>query len=244
MLGKQIGECRRTLTTENDFGVDVPIVDLPNELPAPPAGRQHVEHIVLVAPDRHDPGDSVFAGCDHRGDRGVLSAEASTGPSIDAHADELSPDVSHEGGGHIPEEPVAYEMRIENSHRRRNQLVVRHLRHRAERTRGRRVPTAFPSRRSTVRAMADTCTHLDTIAGVTPSACLAVGGRWVYLRRCEDCGHVGCCDNSPGRHASAHWNTTQHPLIRSFEPGADWIWCVPDELFFEIEDAPPASSQS
>jgi len=97
--------------------------------------------------------------------------------------------------------------------------------------------------------MADTCTHLDTFAGVTPSAdgcedCLAVGGHWVHFHRCEECGHVGCCDNTPGRHAAAHWNTTQHPLIRSFEPGEDWICCVPDELFFEIEDAAPAPSHS
>jgi len=97
--------------------------------------------------------------------------------------------------------------------------------------------------------MADTCTHLDTIADVIPSAdrCgdrLATGGHWVHLRLCEECGHVGCCDNSPGQHATGIWNSSQHPLIRSFEPGEDWFWCYPDELFFEIEDAPPAASHS
>jgi hypothetical protein len=94
----------------------------------------------------------------------------------------------------------------------------------------------------------DTCTHLDTIADVEPSShgceeCLRMGGQWVHLRMCQTCGHIGCCDNSPNRHATAHWREHQdHPLIRSFEPGEDWWWCYADELFFEIEDAPPSPS--
>ena len=96
---------------------------------------------------------------------------------------------------------------------------------------------------------ADTCTHLDTIADVEPSAdgcedCLRTGGHWVHLRMCQECGHVGCCDNSPGRHATAHWNSAHHPLIRSFEPGEDWYWCYADDLFFEIPEAPPGPSHS
>ena len=73
--------------------------------------------------------------------------------------------------------------------------------------------------------MADTCTHLDTVADVTPSSdgcedCLRIGGQWVHLRLCMTCGHVGCCDNSPNRHAAAHWDEhPDHPLIRSYEPG-------------------------
>ena len=95
--------------------------------------------------------------------------------------------------------------------------------------------------------MADTCIHLDTIAPVDPSAdgcedCLKTGGRWVHLRMCQACGHVGCCDNSPGRHATGHWHATQHPIIRSFEPGEEWFWCYPDELGFELDGAPPAPS--
>jgi hypothetical protein len=96
--------------------------------------------------------------------------------------------------------------------------------------------------------MADTCTHLDTVAEVTPSSagcedCMHTGGRWVHLRLCMRCGHVGCCDNSPNRHASAHWTEhADHPLIRSYEPGEDWWWCYPDELFFEVEGAPPSPS--
>ena len=54
--------------------------------------------------------------------------------------------------------------------------------------------------------------------------CDAVGGWWVHLRRCAACGHIGCCDDSLARHASAHWRDTRHPIIRSFEPGEDWFW--------------------
>lgn len=60
--------------------------------------------------------------------------------------------------------------------------------------------------------------------------CLRTGGRWVHLRMCLSCGRVGCCDNSPGRHASAHFAETGHPLIRSAEPGEDWWWCYVDEI--------------
>ena len=92
------------------------------------------------------------------------------------------------------------------------------------------------------------CTHLDTVADVTPSSegcedCLRAGGSWVHLRLCMTCGHVGCCDNSPNRHATAHWKAHQdHPLIRSYEPDEDWWWCYVDELFFELAGAPPAPS--
>jgi uncharacterized UBP type Zn finger protein len=95
-----------------------------------------------------------------------------------------------------------------------------------------------------------TCTHLDTIdVTLAPGTdgceeCLATGGRWVHLRMCQECGHVGCCDNSPGKHATGHSASTEHPVIRSFEPGEEWFWCYPDELAFELEDVPPAPSHS
>jgi Zn-finger in ubiquitin-hydrolases and other protein len=54
--------------------------------------------------------------------------------------------------------------------------------------------------------------------------CDATGGWWVHLRRCAACGHIGCCDDSLERHASAHWRESGHPIIRSFEPGEDWFW--------------------
>lgn len=57
---------------------------------------------------------------------------------------------------------------------------------------------------------------------------------WVHLRMCQECGHVGCCDNSEGKHATAHFELTGHPLIRSAEPGEDWSWCYVDEAMFRL----------
>jgi hypothetical protein len=54
--------------------------------------------------------------------------------------------------------------------------------------------------------------------------CDATSGWWVHLRRCAQCGHVGCCDTSPSQHATAHWKATGHPIVASFEPGEDWFW--------------------
>jgi len=61
--------------------------------------------------------------------------------------------------------------------------------------------------------------------------CLREGTGWVHLRECLECGHVGCCDNSPRRHATAHWHSSAHPIMRSFEPGEEWGWCYADEVF-------------
>ena len=105
-----------------------------------------------------------------------------------------------------------------------------------------------PQRAKLVSTSEAACSHLDTVAEVTPSSqgceeCLLVGGRWVHLRLCMACGHVGCCDSSPNRHATAHWRAhSEHPLVRSYEPGEDWWWCYVDELVFELNDAPPAPS--
>jgi hypothetical protein len=69
------------------------------------------------------------------------------------------------------------------------------------------------------------------------------GGRdWVHLRVCQECGHVGCCDNSPGRHATAHFHSAGHPVIRSYEPGENWYWCYVDQFAFELDGAPAAPS--
>ena len=54
--------------------------------------------------------------------------------------------------------------------------------------------------------------------------CLAGGGWWFHLRRCAQCGHVGCCDSSPAQHATAHWKATGHPVVQSYEPGEEWFW--------------------
>lgn len=97
--------------------------------------------------------------------------------------------------------------------------------------------------------MASTCTHLpDDLGPPTPGGdgcqdCIAAGRRnWLHLRLCQTCGHVGCCDHSPGRHATAHAHASRHPLIRSYEPGENWWWCYTDSLFFEITDAPDSPS--
>lgn len=82
------------------------------------------------------------------------------------------------------------------------------------------------------------CSHLNQIRHVTPRApgcedCLKTGDGWVHLRLCETCGHVGCCDNSKNKHATKHFQQTQHPLIKSFEPGEQWGYCYVDEMFFQ-----------
>ena len=93
-----------------------------------------------------------------------------------------------------------------------------------------------------------TCTHLDDLAIDAPADsegcvdCLASGGRWVHLRRCLECGHVGCCDSSPNRHATAHFRGVAHPLVQSFEPGEDWIYCYADDVAFEVPELTPSPS--
>jgi len=86
--------------------------------------------------------------------------------------------------------------------------------------------------------MAKECTHLDQIRDVVPGTkgceeCLQMGDRWVHLRLCLTCGHVGCCDASKNRHATKHYTKTAHPIIRAFEPGESWMWCYPDQLFMD-----------
>ena len=79
------------------------------------------------------------------------------------------------------------------------------------------------------------CTHVDQIRAVHPNTagceeCLAMGSTWVHLRLCLSCGHVGCCDSSPNRHATKHFRATTHPIVRSAEPGESWRWCYVDEI--------------
>jgi monovalent cation/hydrogen antiporter len=81
------------------------------------------------------------------------------------------------------------------------------------------------------------CEHLEeATTDVTPNTpagceeCLKTGDRWVHLRLCLACGHVGCCDDSKNKHATKHFHQTHHPVIRSFEPGEDWEYCYVDRL--------------
>jgi uncharacterized UBP type Zn finger protein len=86
------------------------------------------------------------------------------------------------------------------------------------------------------------CTHLDHVKVTQlPEStegcedCLAIGGKWLHLRICLECGKVGCCDDSPNRHASAHAHSSGHPIIRSLEPGELWSWCYIDEVMLRID---------
>lgn len=84
--------------------------------------------------------------------------------------------------------------------------------------------------------MAEQCTHLGSIKEVTvrtPNGCeecLAEGTPWVQLRLCLECGHVGCCDSSIGKHATKHFEATKHPIMQSFTPGESWRWCYVDKM--------------
>ncbi len=87
--------------------------------------------------------------------------------------------------------------------------------------------------------MAAACTHLDQITEVDPQTptgcgeCMKIGGTWLHLRLCLSCGEVNCCDSSPNRHATAHFHESGHPLMQSFQPGEDWVWCFVDEVTLE-----------
>jgi uncharacterized UBP type Zn finger protein len=82
------------------------------------------------------------------------------------------------------------------------------------------------------------CAHVPQIQDVVPSAdgceeCLKLGDRWIHLRLCLTCGHVGCCDNSKNKHATHHYHETHHPMIVSYEPGETWIWCYEDKMLVD-----------
>lgn len=77
------------------------------------------------------------------------------------------------------------------------------------------------------------CVHLEEADNPAPQSdgcqeCLALGDRWVHLRLCLACGHVGCCDSSKNKHATRHFRATGHPVVRSLEPGETWRWCFVD----------------
>lgn len=89
--------------------------------------------------------------------------------------------------------------------------------------------------------MTDRCDHVPTIQQVTPQSlgcaeCLASGSWWVHLRLCRSCGHVGCCDDSPNRHATAHFHDTRHPVIEGYDPPEGWGWCYVDEIEVTLPD--------
>ncbi|HEY3352622.1 MAG TPA: UBP-type zinc finger domain-containing protein [Polyangia bacterium] len=92
--------------------------------------------------------------------------------------------------------------------------------------------------------MSQACTHLGEVRDVPPRAngceeCLAMGDRWVHLRECMTCGHVGCCDSSKNRHATKHFHKTEHPIVRSLEAGETWGWCYPDDVMLSFDGPRP-----
>jgi uncharacterized UBP type Zn finger protein len=100
--------------------------------------------------------------------------------------------------------------------------------------------------------MDEVCAHLQQLEDparkpVQPSGhgckeCLEIGDGWVHLRLCLSCGHVGCCDSSPNRHARKHAKHDQHPTVRSYEPGEDWAYCFPDDSTVDYLKALPGEA--
>lgn len=96
----------------------------------------------------------------------------------------------------------------------------------------------------------DECSHVPTDVTSLPQPqatgcqeCLRIGSHWVHLRVCQGCGIVACCDESPKRHARAHYRATpDHPLVRSFEPGEAWWYCWEDDFGFELDGIEPLTS--
>lgn len=86
------------------------------------------------------------------------------------------------------------------------------------------------------------CRHTETPRPARPRRneacpeCVSRGLDWVHLRQCLSCGYIGCCDSSPGRHATAHHESSRHPVMRSVEPGESWAWCCVDEVFLDPLD--------
>jgi hypothetical protein len=92
--------------------------------------------------------------------------------------------------------------------------------------------------------MTSNCPHGALVRSVTPSAhgceeCLKTDSAWVHLPLCRICGHVGCCDDSPNRHATKHFHATGHPIIEGYDPPEGWGWCFVDEMMVELPDQTP-----
>jgi monovalent cation/hydrogen antiporter len=88
--------------------------------------------------------------------------------------------------------------------------------------------------------MPTSCEHLESAHDHEPNTsegceeCLRSGDTWVHLRLCLECGHVGCCDSSQNKHASAHFHESSHPVVRSYQPGETWVWCYVDRVLADM----------
>ena len=143
--------------------------------------------------------------------------------------------VRHHEGGRQGHRPGARD-RVPDRRRSSRWVPDRRLRARPD-----AVPRPPPHQADVGGPMAE-CTHLDhVLVSQLPGSvdgceeCLRDGGTWLHLRICLECGHVGCCDDSPSKHATQHAGETQHPIIRSLEPRENWSWCYPDELLMRID---------
>ncbi len=99
-----------------------------------------------------------------------------------------------------------------------------------------RLPVNLTQTDQQEKPMNPKCSHLNLIHTVTPSAegceeCLALGDTWIHLRICQTCGHVGCCDSSKNKHATKHFHASNHPIVKSFQPGENWSWCYIDKTY-------------
>jgi uncharacterized UBP type Zn finger protein len=100
--------------------------------------------------------------------------------------------------------------------------------------------SAGPRRARRILEPVAICSHLDQITIQPPDTapgcedCMRTGDRWVHLRVCLSCGHVGCCDSSKNKHASKHADEAGHPIVRSAQEGETWCWCYADKVMFEI----------
>jgi uncharacterized UBP type Zn finger protein len=106
---------------------------------------------------------------------------------------------------------------------------------------GRKRPTGDVFRKHlwSLGRKAGDCAHRDQIRDVARSsqgcdACLEMGDRWIHLRMCMTCGHVGCCNDSKNKHASKHFQATGHPIVKPLEEGQDWLWCYADEVMLPL----------
>ena len=82
------------------------------------------------------------------------------------------------------------------------------------------------------------CEHIKLVQDVTPNTqgceeCLKMGDKWVHLRLCMICGHVGCCNSSKNKHATKHYHDTGHPIVKSLERGEEWAYCYADDIFYD-----------
>ena len=97
--------------------------------------------------------------------------------------------------------------------------------------------------------MATICSHMGAVERLSSEVfvcedCVRIGSWWVHLRMCATCGHVGCCDQSPNKHATQHFQSTGHPIIRSQERSEDWMWCYVDEVFLEVPETVPVQAHT